>query len=506
MAVNPGRVYRELLISGTEISEPLQRRIFDWGKSQKDYDLLACLQRHPALSADIDELLGAMSSHQVQAAHVSRPGRDLAELSRRAKKDHRVAVHSTLASMVGLDDDAYAVMAKSDSRAVAYPLIANRHAPDAARRSAMATAARLSGTANNADLSRFQKLLSEFPDLAGSAIEAISAEVSSSSEGNTSRRVVLGAYLSQRNAHALLDDLDQVAINKLMDLLIAESSSIFAKVVVGSNSYSRYHVNSLVRECMEMIARAGSSASVTQAKRLGLTSVLTQHEEKLQGSNEFKDALSRARKQLAETPEAVATMSPARLYNERSIEVLLEAAKTYDTSSPAAAAIAQAIASNPLTTAEIMTVVMNRAHHMGGFNTIKPLVEVHREKPDVVAAIFSHYPYSVSDEVLALTVNPQQVITDLCAQNPRQMGPRLATSRFMTRELVGVLPVSYLETLSNTDDMSGASKAMVVSYIAEKLGEDVRAWEMFEEFAPLAPGSIDQLLTQIRNLQRITNA
>ena len=506
MAVDPGRIYRELLLSKSDIPADLQKRIFTWGKAQKDYDLLATLQRYEALVDEIDEMLATITNHQVQAAHVSRPGRDMAVLSTRAKKDRRVAVHATLASMPGLDDDAYAIMARTDSRTVAFPLIANRAAPASARAKAMRTVATGISTANRMDASRYAGLLAEFPDMAGEAIAAVRENLVSTQTGSadelehrsSNAGIILGIYLSRPRAS--IDDLDQSAVDDLADILAHQLSAAYNSWNPEHGGYDRWRKTSMISIHQEMVQTATASAKLSAEKRKMLIGVLSKHIEKAGKDNSIKKSFDRALELLTETPEAAATMSPVRLYNETDPAKLLDAAKTFDKSAPAVAAIATAIASNPAATAEIVNIVMERCSYQVGIDKV---LANHAGNLDVIAVVFGHNPYAVSDTYLEMLQDPRAAIALLCATNPGFMAPRLISSRFMTREIVGILPVSFLETLVSSESISASTKSMVMDHLVERLGTDTASWELFEEFSPAAPGSIDQLIDQIQNIIRL---
>jgi len=498
MATNVGRIYRELLISGISVPPALQQRIFDYGKAQKDFDLLVYLQRLATLDDAVDAQLGKITNHNVQAAHVSRPGRDMSALSTQAKKDRRVAVHANLASMPGLSDEAYEIMACNTSRTVAFPLCENKHVPLQFRRRAMRTIASTIATGNSREVVRYQHLLGNYPDLAAEAISTVAGTevVVETQATDPNAMLLLRTYLGNSQARASIDDLSAPVAESLIGILISQFEPAAKQAAQKTQGWYSYEVRRALADLMDMAYMAATQASVDQSRREALLGTINTHRTVIETVNDGKSKFQKTKDMLSKVPETAGSLSPARLANETDLEVLRNAARNFDTSAPAAEAIAAAIISNPVSDAEVVSAVINRH----GFRVdTRVLIAKRITDIPVASALLCVNPYLLDDEVLAASGQPEELIRRLVADESHYMPTRVASSRYMTKELVGDFPVSFLDDMHRTVD-SGAIRAMVATYLAEQLGDSPRVWEMFESIVQNASGTIRSMIDQIHLL------
>jgi hypothetical protein len=489
-----------LASSSTPLSLIQQRRIFTWAKAHKDFDLIARLGGYAALADELDVELAKINNHAVQAAWVSRPGRNIATLSERARKDKRVAVLQLLAGIEGLETSAYTAMAKSTSRSVAHPLLGNRSVDLELRRQAMRVMTFGIKNASYADQDSFKRALGEFPELVPAAIEVAGRDAPDLSNP-TEASVVFEAFFG-RSVTAVIDDLDTPTSEALFDLLATHLGTRLKTYDPSNDSRGWYHRDGANRiaELMRYATQGSISPAMTSASREKLLLLTAAYESKIKNSNQLKDPYDLFKTSLAATPQAAASLSPGRLAFETDPAVLLKAANGFDLKSPAASAIAAAIIANRASTLEAVKVVLDRTS-TGYYHSLNSSVIAARANDvEVVAEILSRYPYSISDEVLEKSSNPQQLMIELCSRNPREIGPIIAASRFMTKDMVGILPVDFLEAFGGRHNVSAATCAMVVDFVTEALGDNPAAWEMFEDLVTTAPGNINQLLRSINNL------
>ena len=498
MATNVGRIYRELLISGVNVTAALQQRIFDYGKARKDFDLLVCLQRLDHLDAAIDTQLGKITNHNVQAAHVSRPGRDMTALSTQAKKDRRVAVHANLAHMPGLTDEAYEIISRNTSRTVAFPLCENKNAPLSFRRRAARTLATSIATANSREVIRYQQLLGSHPDLAEEAIATLasfSANSHTSETASTSAILLLKTYLGSSNL-ASIDDLSPASAEKLIGVLISEYEPAAKRAAQKTQGWYSYEVRRSLADLVDMTYIAATAAAVDQSSRTALLGTITTHREVIETINDGKAKFTKTRDMLSKVPDTAGTLSPARLANETDPKVLLTAAKTFDATAPAAEAIATAIIANPHSTAEVVNCILARPNFR---LSTKDLIMKRITDIAVASVLLCAHSYFLTDELIAASGDPEALIKRLVADDPRYMPSRVSMSRYMNKELVGSFPVEFLDDMHRHAEY-GAVRAMVAVYLSEALGSEPRVWEMFESIVQNASGPIEDMIAQIHLL------
>jgi|LauGreDrversion4_1035100.scaffolds.fasta_scaffold04655_7 hypothetical protein len=92
------------LMTAEEITVALQQRIFTHGRKRNDVALLARLASHPSLDASIDAQLKEESAALVRCAWISRPGRNLEDITDVITKEKRVTVLSALAEQPMLSE------------------------------------------------------------------------------------------------------------------------------------------------------------------------------------------------------------------------------------------------------------------------------------------------------------------------------------------------------------------------------------------------------------------
>ena len=503
MPLSPNDFYRELLTHPTPITAAVQMRIFSWAKAHSEFATLALLQHRADLTPTIDDLLSKIDNPVVKAAHVCRPGRSNETLSMMAKKDRRVAVQGVLASHASLDDEAYAVMAKSTSRKVLFPLVANLAAPLSSRVAAMRLLAFHVDSGSYAEKHTYYALLAYHPELTAEAIDAIAAKLPARDAQLAQSYLFTGLFgRAQSNGADPIGTFLPATVTQLADMLVTALLRTVANAMsqnAAHRTYSYFHQASILLDQMGVLAGHSTLGAPARKRMARAITDASQAVESASGpGNPNSMGILGKATQILGMLDATFVPELNALTSTRDMQVLLEAAHRVDPQGPTAQNMAGVIATNPTTTPAVMVALCDRM----GAHAVWLAAGARVTKVDVRAELLAANPYCITDQTLANCDDPKALVLELLQRDCSAFAERLASSKYMDPADVGLLPTSWLGTFGTGSAGAEPLRLAAVSYIVTTLEDDPAAWEMFEGFAPQIPGTIDQLLDQIRRLNR----
>lgn len=498
MSVDPAGIYQAVLVSTSEVPVSLQHHIFEYAKRVKNHELLATLASIAGLDPALDERLGAIPNYQVQAAYLTRPGRDLETLSLRAQKDKRVAVGQALAAMKGLTDLAYEALSASSSRSVLIPLVENLSAPLATRSRAMSTLVTHCATANWPERAAIRRLMASYPETLPVALKDMRSMLEDpSSSVIDSLSVVLVEFFGS-SAQVSIDDLSTQASSDLSAMLTSEflrRTDAWVKML--AKTTNSWRVKSDLSEVIDLATRAATSPSITRTTRAILMEAITDHPNVFtQGYAQTTFDVTRLVAILAQNPSAIVATSPAQVARETDPGVLVTIARDIDPRSPTSGALASALLANPHATSELVNIIASVTPrlHVDTAGAIR----AHLGSPEMLIQLLNAYPITITDEFLESTGKPHEMIMALLDADPVRYSHQLSHSAYLDEQIVARFPVSSLSSGLMTK-LTGAplgspAQRIAIALITKTLGENIRAWEIFSDAVSHAPSTIEHLL------------
>jgi hypothetical protein len=238
---------------------------------------------------------------------------------------------------------------------------------------------------------------------------------------------------------------------------------------------------------------------MSQARRTEVLDFVTKNFSSGVGGGQLTNDVTRLLAMLGQTPKSVHESSPAKVAAEKSVEVLAKLAADFDPAAPNARDVATAIIANRKSDLNVVRTVLSRLPNFS--LDYRTLLNARIKDLDVVVELCRRGQYALDDDALAKAPSPSEIIKALLSADEGRFANEVVTSRFMNDELVGMLPVSFIGQMTRASDKT---KATIMGRIAASLGDDKRAWEMFDDAVVHAPGTIDHLLEHIRVLMHIT--
>jgi hypothetical protein len=497
VAVQPERTYRMVLASDRPVSHALQAHIFNWGKTSKDYELLAVLAAVKGLSPEVDAKLSKVTNHLVQAAYVSRPDRDPEILSARAQKDTRVSVLEPLASCANLSAQAYHALARSSSRAVALPLAANTAAPLEDRTKAVSTVVNSMFSAGYGEISIYHKMLKEQAHLVGPAFtDMLASEPSQHSDLNVS--ILLSAIFG--SAEITIDDFGLDEADLLLEIMLRELQNALRshKEKAAKKGGAYYGSAGSLATILGQIVAAMASAKISQARRDEFAALATAELTSTLLVKEIKLTLQRLLVVTGYTTEEKALTSLAEITESKDCQRLTEIAQNLDPKDPQTPAWASALVCNKHADVGVVHTVLERVGPR--MYDLAKLAQARIEDHDVVVELAKSNRCAMRDELLSTSKNPSALYVTLCEAVPEIMSSYAPHSVYVTSDSLGKLPVSFLERAETASDKV---REMVTDLITTNLGDNIRAWELFDDLSTHVPGSIEHLFAHIEAMLRV---
>lgn len=514
MSNSPSGVYRTLITASTELPHALQEQIFTYAKSNKDFELLATLALCPSLSSTLDEKLGSIPSAKVQSAYVARPGRTPAQLSAKARKDHRVVVCELLAELPNLELSAYEALSKNKSDRVLLALAKNQAAPTQIRESALAVLACNTASLASQALHEYSVLATGEYHLMGPALQAILAKTKE--EAKSRRLVSLSSSSPQLRALQIfmsdnvvgLDDLPPTAATSLLELLLISFDSAVKQhnavtpttpQTSVSYNYERRRVYTAFAHVVNQVFVALDSPVATAEFRARAADIALELKGALQ-----KETTSLVEKLLTRLTEP----APITPRNSASViaaltdpEELLAVANAIDKNTMNYKAPVLALLSNPNSDLRVVTAVFSKR-----LSTIdgKRAFLARIDDTLVAAEIAASSVMTVTDELLAKAADPEALMEALFERRPEKFVSQLDDSHFLTRSLARKVPVEFLSGVSRNSFSTTSPLASLVSKeITSALGESPRAWALFEDLVTSSPGTLGSLLDKVSSFERV---
>ena len=117
----------QILLNDQNLDQVFHERIFEFGKKNKNYQLLSTLAKRSDLSNSLKVKLNEVNSYLVKISMLSRPGITEEEIVDSLKKESRVKVLSSLASSKGLSIAIYESIYKAtDNKKVLFDIVNNK--------------------------------------------------------------------------------------------------------------------------------------------------------------------------------------------------------------------------------------------------------------------------------------------------------------------------------------------------------------------------------------------
>lgn len=117
----------QILLYDQNLDQVFHERIFEFGKKNKNYQLLSTLAKRSDLSNSLKVKLNEVNSYLVKISMLSRPGITEEEIVDSLKKESRVKVLSSLASSKGLSIAIYESIYKAtDNKKVLFDIVNNK--------------------------------------------------------------------------------------------------------------------------------------------------------------------------------------------------------------------------------------------------------------------------------------------------------------------------------------------------------------------------------------------
>ena len=117
----------QILLNDQELDQVFHERIFEFGKKNKNYQLLAILAKRTDLSISLKAKLNEVNSYLVKISMLSRPGITEEEIAESLKRESRVKVLSSLASSKGLSLSIYdSIYKATDNKKVLFDIVSNK--------------------------------------------------------------------------------------------------------------------------------------------------------------------------------------------------------------------------------------------------------------------------------------------------------------------------------------------------------------------------------------------
>lgn len=494
MSVDPGIVYLELMCSG-KATRVQQHISFEWAKATKRFDILVALQNLPELDPELDAKLALIPNAAVQAAHVSRPGRDMGHLSDLAISDKRVAVQKHLASLKGLRPDAYAAMAKSSSRAVAMVLLANTDAPLATRRKAARTLSGAMSNASYAEKARFADIFGEFPELAEDLVQG-ALTAARANFGQAAH--IYTAYLTpSRGVTASIDTLTATSRNLIIDGLAAQIVRAAGQI---TNGHRNYGATNRYSTLLSMVAAAATSISLSSKNRDVLLAAMTPEPPGIsqihKGSETHKAVVEALKNPPWADPHA---LTPERIALLKDPKDLADAAENLNLDSLGVAAIAAALVLNANTSSETVGKVLSKFSYRNN-GIFRPALDARIKEREIALQIFLSDSSAITEERLDATGHRTWILKEICRQNPYWLNRGLLD--YIDLDVVGGFAASELNVMRH-DHTEPRLKELMITYLMTNLGDDPRRWELFNDLVTESPGSLEQVIEQIDTLRRL---
>jgi hypothetical protein len=436
-------LYQGVLAAGG-VSPLVQRRILAYATTCKVNTLLVSLASLPELVDDVDEVLKGVSAARVVAAWVARPGREAGVLDAMARSDKRQVVRAALASFEELEPSTYEFLAGIESSNVALALLGNPALEQAARTKAASTLGECLEE-NRRTSEQLAVALGADPDL----VEAF--------------------FLSARSATALehllrLEDItletQLVAVGVLGDLLLASEARKSLQPHYRHDDKAGVLLRDLAQHpslapasAEALLQRFTSNPVLSAHLYPGLRAELTRKRTPVPGAT----PLSQVR--LASTPEEV--LAAARLVTGLRQSHLVTA-----------------LAGSPRMTPEAMSVLSPALT----WDNVGGVVRRWVRDPMILAEVLAAHPSQVHDRLLAKAADPKALLKAVMLRTTemrRTIYSSMASSRYLTPEVVASLPAAYL----TRDDFPVALHQEVAKLLEDAFGEDPAAWEAFEQLA-----------------------
>lgn len=522
--------YTILLADPTPISAQLQRQIFGFAQRHRNDPLMVTLQHRPDLDPDVDELLGAVASPAVQSAHVSRPGRDFGELSRRALKDRRVAVHQHLAKYPNLSNEAYAVMAKSSSLKVATALAQNPAAPLDARTTALYQVILRAPSGTYAEKIAATTVMRGCPELAPAAFEILAnfcadlrkkkcrvpfrKDPITNSDALLILRQAFAVYLTD-GAPLAPAQFSNTDVNNLSQVLIYCTNLVVEVVENDRNRMTPYYLQShgqILKEIFAHIRLVFELPNVKRTRRSNLATVFIEHHETLEtieGASRADAGITQLTLDivLATSPSDSPT-SPTWLARQGDPNVLLEAVSSKEIHNMPAASQPAALAAlfeNPNTPLEALRGVID----LVGYRNRRDFALKHVSRADVVALLLTGNTSLFAgglDSLLEKANSPEDVLIAVIEYNNVADSAGILKSKYLTENVVRAMPLSWVERIATNPQAALNAASVVRNLFVSAFGDNTRAWDLLEALMPTTPGTVDQMIGQVQALLKSEGA
>jgi hypothetical protein len=496
VATSLGIIYREVLAS-PHASPEHQRLSLNWGLANSDWGLLVALLGLPNLDAEVDNQLAKISNAAVLAAYIARPGRSCDDLSRMALTDKRAAVHKVLAGTPGLSSAAYTALADTSSRAVALVLLFNEDASLAARQKAARVASSHLNHASNNECALWTEAFVKYPDLRDDMVIGCCSQPVAIHQ---SPKVFAQYRENHNNGIASLNDLGTEALHCFSTKLSEHLSEVCRVAQAGptNNASMTYWYNLLLLSAYYL----AMVSTLDENDRQELLSVLKK---------------SRALMKTTTTKGAITTSDVIALLNDpphlrsgvitkltvekaQSLSDLEQIVEIFDPGQLDAAAIATCVLGHRLTSPALAKKLLERTSKLHQVS-FKKAFEVHGDDPEFVTQLGLVRYSEITPERLRRSGDATGVVRTLAAQATkvtlRALIPVLDISN------IGAAPSTFLDTVGSSVNGGGPIGALIVERLLEGLGTDPRSWELFEDLAPHAYGTIDDLISQVSILRQL---
>jgi hypothetical protein len=441
--------------------------------ARKDYDVLAALAAHPNLDSDLDQRLAVVEAAKVRSKWIARPGRKADAVMEMVKKERRSGALTALASM-DLPEEAYRlIVGRAKSVPPLIALASNTSVPLDIRQEAVGALGTLNWASQHKHSSAVKALIATTPELAD-------AFATWSSEPVLMK--VLAA--SETLSGAAIDNIVAVGVRRGIEegLKGLQSSS--------STSYGGWRYNSIIGESLDVAHALAANQTIGRDIRESLTAFLQTALDgvKMEKSNEAR--LAKTITALCGDGESggntlAAAIQSARSTDDQTTIATLVARAVTDRE----ANIAMALITNPNMEIDDLARVVG----IVGWEHRDGLLNRFANDPDRLAVLLCSVSYMLSDEALARSSDPQAVLLRLAkhSSNSRAVIAFITTSRYMTSQTAGLLPV---RALGHESEMSVEVRRALQQRISERLGESPARWQTFESMFANFSGSIDELL------------
>lgn len=457
------------LLADPHATPELQKKIFLYASRRKHLRLLATLAGHPNLDDEVDVLLGEFPDASVKAAWVRRPGRDKAILEELALRDTRASVLEGVAMVHDLSTAAYLKIVKRKQRKALWAVISNLTAPLEAKEAAASAlgACYNTTTVGYREAELLKTMFGDMPELLPALIKEA-----------THPTVLTLAVSSEEISSEKFDEI----IKMIADMMLLWTKEVGTAALRYYDHRQRAYIDAaetLIKnaavslEQLEPLVNAAAAYDRCFAAGHSPT-------QNILGAVSNRKANGAVPLGSTRTALRVARVATNR---EDLLQYATTAAHTKDRY------LASAVAINPMTDGEIMSVV---ALYLGYYAIERTLLARLRDH-EVMVALLAAVPRYISDTWLLKAEHPEKLLTDITlklAQNGSYLPPSVLHSRFMTPATAVHLPVS---TLGNPE-LPTSTRQAASAALMHALGNRPERWEIFESVGEAFDGSLMELL------------